>query len=203
MRNDFVCPLAGHVEAAELFREALEAEPYRTEGLSEYSNSLHLIQDHGRLAELAHRFASVGQDDPAVCCLIGNYHNSRGDRLRAIDAFKRAIKLDMNFLVAWVLLGHEYVELKNSHAAAEMYRRALEIDPNDYRSWHGLGQVYELTESFSYALYYFHKAAAIKPYDPRIWLAIGVCYDKLQRSVRPVRALLSVDDLTISPFQNG
>ena len=146
----------------------------------EYSNSLHLLRDHGRLAELAHRFSTIAKHDPAVCCLIGNYHNSRGDRLRAIEAFKRAIRLDVGFLMAWVLLGHEYVELKNSHAAAEMYRRALEIDAEDYRSWHGLGQVYELSEAWDYALYYYFRAAAVRPYDPRIWLAIGTCYDKMQ-----------------------
>ncbi|KDN40885.1 TPR-like protein [Tilletiaria anomala UBC 951] len=173
--------LMRHVQSAELFSQALEMEPYRTQGLVEYSNSLHLLREHGRLAELAHRFADIAMDDPAVCCLIGNYHNSRGERLRAIESFKRAIRLDMGFLVAWVLLGHEYVELKNSHAAAEMYRRALEIDPHDYRSWHGLGQVYELSEAWNYAVYYYRKAAAVKPYDPRIWLAIGSCYDKMHR----------------------
>ncbi len=181
MSHDYFPLLTGHGQAADLFAQALQRDPCSTEGLSEYSHTLHLLQDHGKLAELAHRFSEFGRDDPAVCCLVGNYHNSRGDRLRAVDAFKRAVKLDPSFLTAWVLLGHEYVELRNSHAAAEMYRRALDIDPKHYPSWHGLGQIYELTESFSYSLYYYHKAASLKPYDPRIWLAIGVCYEKMGR----------------------
>ncbi len=31
--------------------------------------------------------------------------------------FKRALRLDRSFLAAWTLMGHEYIELKNTAAA--------------------------------------------------------------------------------------
>lgn len=39
--------------------------------------------------------------------------------------FKRATQLDRTYLAAWTLMGHEYVEMKNSHAAIEAYRKAV------------------------------------------------------------------------------
>ena len=43
-------------------------------------------------------------------------------------------------------MGHEYVELKNTHAAIESYRRAVDVNRRDYRAWYGLGQTYEVLE---------------------------------------------------------
>lgn len=39
--------------------------------------------------------------------------------------FKRALLLNRDYLPAWTLMGHEFVELKNSHAAIEAYRKAI------------------------------------------------------------------------------
>lgn len=38
--------------------------------------------------------------------------------------FRQALKLDRGYLTAWTLMGHEYVEMSNTHAAIEAYRRA-------------------------------------------------------------------------------
>lgn len=55
----------------------------------------------------------------------GNYYSSRGDHTKAILYFKRALLLNRDYLPAWTLMGHEFVELKNSHAAIEAYRKAI------------------------------------------------------------------------------
>ena len=40
-----------------------------------------------------------------------------GQCLQAVLYFRRALKLDKNYLSAWTLMGHEYVEMKNPAAA--------------------------------------------------------------------------------------
>jgi len=63
---------------------------------------------------------------PSVDTLCsGNHYSLRAEHDKAIKYFKRATDLDRTYLSAWMLIGHEYVEMKNSHAAIEAYRRAI------------------------------------------------------------------------------
>ena len=49
----------------------------------------------------------------------------RAESEKAIQYFRRATELNQAFMPAWTLMGHEYIELKNPHAAVESYRRAI------------------------------------------------------------------------------
>lgn len=63
---------------------------------------------------------------------------------------------------AWTLIGHEFVELKNTSAAIQAYRKAVDINPSDFRAWYGLGQTYEMLMRPHFALYYYKQAAKIR-----------------------------------------
>ncbi|KAL1959941.1 hypothetical protein VTO42DRAFT_609 [Malbranchea cinnamomea] len=86
-------------------------------------------------------------------------------------------------------MGHEYIEMKNTHAAIESYRRAVDVNRKDYRAWYGLGQAYEVLDMAFYALFYYQRAAALRPYDPKMWQAVGSCYAKMDRVEQSIRAL--------------
>ena len=53
---------------------------------------------------------------------IGNYYSIKSQHDKAIIYFKRALKLNNKFLSAYTLMGHEYLELRNTAAAIESYR---------------------------------------------------------------------------------
>jgi anaphase-promoting complex subunit 8 len=55
----------------------------------------------------------------------GNFYGLRGDHEKAIMYFKRALKLNSSYLAAWTLMGHEFIELKNTNAAIQAYRAAV------------------------------------------------------------------------------
>jgi anaphase-promoting complex subunit 8 len=93
--------------------------------------------------------------------------------------FQRALRLDFGYLSAWTLMGHEYMELRNTAAAVQCYRSALNVSELDYRAWYGLGQTYEMLHLYQYAHYYFKKAAFLRPSDARMWSAVGNCLLKL------------------------
>lgn len=57
--------------------------------------------------------------------MTGNYYSLRRDHEKAIVYFRRALKLDRGYLSAWTLMGHEYIEIKNTNAAIASYRRAV------------------------------------------------------------------------------
>ncbi|KIW29476.1 uncharacterized protein PV07_05290 [Cladophialophora immunda] len=175
--------------SASIFQELLVAHPHRLDGLDHYSNILYVMADRPKLAFLAHLATSVDKFRPETCCVVGNYYSLCSQHEKAVMYFRRALTLDRNFLSAWTLMGHEYIELKNTHAAIESYRRAVDVNRKDYRAWYGLGQAYEVLDMGFYALFYYQRAAGLRPYDPKMWQAVGSCYAKMERLDQAIRAL--------------
>lgn len=62
---------------------------------------------------------------PLHTCVSGNYYSLKGQHEKAVQYFLKALRLDRRCLSAWTLMGHEFVELKNSGAAIESYRQAV------------------------------------------------------------------------------
>lgn len=141
-----------------------------------------------KLAFLAQVATATDKFRPETCCVVGNYYSLKSEHEKAVQYFRRALTLDRNFLSAWTLMGHEYVEMKNTHAAIESYRRAVDVNRKDYRAWYGLGQAYEVLEMHLYALFYFQRAASLRPYDSKMWHAMGSCYDKIDRPQQSIKA---------------
>jgi len=141
-----------------------------------------------KLAFIAQVASATDKFRPETCCVVGNYYSLKSEHEKAVMYFRRALNLDRTFLSAWTLMGHEYVEMKNTHAAIEAYRRAVDVNRKDYRAWYGLGQTYEVLEMHYYALFYYQRAAALKPYDAQMWQAMGSCYDKMNRTIDAIKA---------------
>ena len=175
--------------AAQLFQEILTSHPHRLDALDHYSNILYVMADRPKLSFLAHLATAIDKFRPETCCVVGNYYSLCSQHEKAVMYFRRALTLDRSFLSAWTLMGHEYIEMKNTHAAIESYRRAVDVNRKDYRAWYGLGQAYEVLDMGFYALFYYQRAAALRPYDPKMWQAVGSCYSKMDRLEQSVKAL--------------
>ncbi|KAF7507304.1 hypothetical protein GJ744_010738 [Endocarpon pusillum] len=175
--------------AAQTFQQILTSHPHRLDALDHYSNVLFVMADRPKLSFLAHLATATDKFRPETCYVVGNYYSLCSQHEKAVMYFRRALTLDKNFLSAWTLMGHEYIEMKNTHAAIESYRRAVDINRKDFRAWFGLGQAYELLDMAFYALFYYQRAAALKPYDPRMWRAVGTCYANMGRVEQGIKAL--------------
>lgn len=57
-----------------------------------------------------------------------NLYSLRGEHEKAVTYFEMAIKVNLNDQSAWVLLGHEYLELKNLTMSVEAYSKAIGED---------------------------------------------------------------------------
>ncbi|PGH00773.1 hypothetical protein AJ79_08111 [Helicocarpus griseus UAMH5409] len=176
-------------EASHLFSNLLITSPHRLDSLDHYSNILYVMGARPQLAFVAQIATATDKFRPETCCVVGNYYSLKSEHEKAVMYFRRALTLDRNFLSAWTLMGHEYIEMKNTHAAIESYRRAVDVNRKDYRAWYGLGQAYEVLDMAFYALFYYHRAAALRPYDPKMWQAVGSCYAKMGRPEQSIRAL--------------
>lgn len=180
-------------EAQNLFEDLRELDPYRLENMDSYSNILYVKESKAELSYLAQEVVRNNKYRSQTCCIIGNYYSLKGKHEKAVQYFKRALKLDPDYLSAWTLMGHEYVELRNTSASIEAYRRAVDIDPCDYRAWYGLGQTYEILQMHNYSLYYFRKATKLRPYDPRMWCAMAESYERLGRIEDAIKCYLRAE----------
>ncbi|KAL1990011.1 hypothetical protein VTN49DRAFT_7208 [Thermomyces lanuginosus] len=176
-------------EASSIFADILISSPHRLDGLDHYSNILYVMGARPQLAFIAQLATATDKFRPETCCVVGNYYSLKSEHEKAVMYFRRALTLDRNFLSAWTLMGHEYIEMKNTHAAIESYRRAVDINRKDYRAWYGLGQAYEVLDMSYYALFYYQRAAALRPYDPKMWQAVGTCYAKMDRIEQSIKAM--------------
>lgn len=165
-----------YTAASNLFEEIIKSDPYRLNDLDIYSNILYVMELQPKLSYLTQFVNQVDRKRPETCCIIANYYSMRQEHEKSIMYFRKALTLDRNCTNAWTLMGHEFVELKNSHAAIECYRRAVDINPKDFKAWYGLGQAYEVLDMYLYSLYYFQKVCALKPLDKRMWQALADCY---------------------------
>lgn len=131
-----------------MFGALQKSDPYRVEDVDILSNILYVSEKRPELAKLAQDYVELERMRPEVCCLVGadslpsndlagnstenssflltgNYYSLRRDHEKAIVYFRRALKLDRGYLSAWTLMGHEYIEIKNTNAAIASYRRAV------------------------------------------------------------------------------
>lgn len=60
-----------------------------------------------------------------LCVHVGNYYSLRAEHQKAVLYFQRALRLNPQYLAAWTLIGHEYMEMKNTNAAIQSYRQAI------------------------------------------------------------------------------
>lgn len=100
-------------------------DPYRLEDLDIYSNLLFVSEKTGDMAVLAHNAMDINKHRAETNCLIGNYYSIRGKHHNSVLYFQRSLKVDPTFLSSWILLGHEFMELRNYNAAIQSYRKAI------------------------------------------------------------------------------
>lgn len=185
-----------YFQAEQIFDKVLIDDPLRLDDLDTYSNMLYVMEKKSKLSFLAQYSSNIDKYRPETCCIIANFHSMKGEHEKAIMYYKRALILNKNSLSAWTLMGHEFVELKNSHAAIESYRRGVDINPKDFRAWYGLGQAYEVLDMHLYSLYYYQRATNLQPLDKRMWQAIGNCYEKINKDAEAIKSFekaLSID----------
>lgn len=187
-----------YYQAELIFDSILVDDPLRLDDLDTYSNMLYVMEKKSKLSFLAQYTSTIDKFKPETCCVIANYHSMKGEHEKAIMYYKRALVLNKNCLSAWTLMGHEFVELKNSHAAIESYRRAVDINPKDFRAWYGLGQAYEVLDMHLYSLYYYQRSTNLQPLDKRMWQATGNCYEKINKfddAIKSFEKALAIDNL--------
>lgn len=92
-----------------------------------YSDALFILGRKTELSALTAQCVKINRFCPETCCVLGNLWSLQGEHEKAVISFRRALRLDTEMQSAWVLVGHEFIELRNPSAAISCYLRATSI----------------------------------------------------------------------------
>ena len=84
--------------AHQCFESVREKDPYRMEHIDTYSNILYVKECRSELSYLAHSVMKINKYTTQTCCIVGNYYSLKGQHEKAILYFRRAIKINHNYL---------------------------------------------------------------------------------------------------------
>jgi len=108
-----------------------------------------------------------------------NYDAGRFDE--AIAAYKKAIKLQPDNVLAYYTLGLAYQSKNMLDKATELYQKASQLDPNFAYPYFGLGTTYHSKLIFDKAQEFYKKTAQLEPDFAEAYLQLGNIYFKLGR----------------------
>lgn len=105
--------------------------------------------------------------------LLGILYNTTGDFQRAIDCFKRAIKINASLPALYHNIGLAYKKLGYYDEAISYYQHALMLKPNYPEALEKLGTAYAALEQFPIALDYLNQAIRLKSDYIKGWINFG------------------------------
>jgi tetratricopeptide (TPR) repeat protein len=114
-----------------------------------------------------------------------NYFNiaysfgEKGEHVKAIEYYDKAIALNPNFEEAWFNKGFRLGKLERHEEAIECYNKAIALNPNDEEAWFNKGFVLGELGRHEEAIESYDKAIALNPNDEEAWFNKGVVLEKL------------------------
>ena len=127
-------------------------------------------------------------DDPKVWSELGTQYNETGEHLRAVQAFKEAVRRDPGDPVLLRNLGGALYLMGRPVEACACFEACLKIDPNQFDAWRNLGVASANRAEWEQALACFERAAAINDAHPDIHRYRGVALARLNRPEEAAQA---------------
>ncbi len=121
--------------------------------------------------------------DPHAHYLLGVALWQGEDKVRAIQAFRSAERLDLDSSYLHLALGLAYYEASQFLLFKRQMQKAISSDPSDARPFIHLGRYYEsAVNDFERALNYFDKALQLDPASPDGLFFRAYCLEGLRRT---------------------
>jgi anaphase-promoting complex subunit 8 len=166
-------------QAEECFVQLRAKDPYRIQHMDTYSNILYVHEKTAELSLLAHHVVHIDKYATEVCCVIGNHYSLRGQHEKAVLYFQRALRCNPEYLSAWTLLGHEYMELLNTVSAIQCYRHGAALIANKHLVLDSRNSTNETGEGGSSASLPPSSLQPRSAGDFRAWYGLGQTYEML------------------------
>ena len=136
-----------------------KVEDYDSEYKDAFTAASHEYQNYLKM----HADSAGGQVN------ISNYHSRQNAPSKAIDALRRAVKIDNHFNMARMNLAFMLSLEENYKEAEQVYKKVLEQEPQYSQAWYSLGLLYTEQKKFELAVDAFTNAIVREPDNLRIY----------------------------------
>ena len=110
--------------------------------------------------------------------VLGEYHETRSDDTAALQAYKRALKVDPTNSNRWLKIGVFFRERRQYAKAIEYFKKAQQLQPDHAVPYMNLGAAYSDIRQFDKAIEYTRKAVALQPDNATAHVNLGAIYRK-------------------------
>jgi tetratricopeptide (TPR) repeat protein len=100
---------------------------------------------------------------------------------KAMDAYRKAVRIDPEDHYTWYVLGSTYINLKRYTEAIDAYKQVVRIIPKEPGAWNRIGFVYDTLKRYPEALDAFRAAIRLDPKNAEAWESIGSIFMLLHR----------------------
>jgi tetratricopeptide (TPR) repeat protein len=118
---------------------------------------------------------------------------NRGDRQRAIEHMREALRLSGTNPEYAIRLGEMSLEMGDRASAADAAKTVLSANRNHAKAWALLGDTHRSEKDWPAALVCYHRALLIQSDYPRVQLSVAEIY---RDTGRPQRSLAALDRMT-------
>ncbi|MCI0514108.1 fused MFS/spermidine synthase, partial [candidate division KSB1 bacterium] len=117
---------------------------------------------------------------------------------KALDFYQQALKINDNYVTAWLNHGLADIQLQRWEAAKLSFERLLELDTENPFAYSTLAQVYYMLQDYPAAIRYMLTAIKKQPEQANLFFNLGRMY---QKNNQPKEALATIKKgLEISPY---
>ena len=102
--------------------------------------------------------------------------SNKSDGIRAINVFKRYVKLDSKQARAWYGLGVAYYKTGRINKSEENFRKAIALDENLFQGQVAMGNYYLNKGMFKKAAGHYQKAGKIEPKNQFVYINLAQLY---------------------------
>ncbi len=105
---------------------------------------------------------------------LGNYYQQRGNPSAAVNSFRAALRLQTNYVPAWINVSLAYNMLQQNNLAEEALRQALQLSPTNAAAHFNLGLLLAELSRFEEAEAGFRAAIKFEPRSAQAAYNLGV-----------------------------
>ena len=143
----------------------------------------------------------TNQSDPLVWYEIGEAFLNAGKNNDSIEAFNKAIELNLSYSAAWKQKGNAFLNLSRYNDALMCYEKAIEIDPEYAYAWNNRGVALHKLCRYDEALSSYDKAIEIDSTMVIAWDNRGTALEALGRHEEAKESFKRANDLKHSGYK--